>query len=466
MKVGRCGMLTPSFDLAREIGVAKRLTGSILFAWVIAVSAAPIATDFTLDNGLKLIVQEDHRAPVVVVQVWYKVGGSYERGITGVSHALEHMMFKRTKKLSTGEFSRIVASHGGRENAFTTADYTTYFQQWSADQVGLSFELEAERMQHLVLDPVEFTNELKVIREERRLRTDDSGQALAFETILAHTWQTSPYRQPVIGWAADIEQLTLDDLAAWYHRYYAPNNAILVVVGDVDPKAVRSLAQQHFGALPRQPIPPVVDRPEAAQHGEKRLTIASDKLRIPMLVLNYKVPGLAQVGRGVPPIEAWEISALDVLAAILDGGESARFARNLVRGRELALSASASYQGLSRLEDLFTFDGAPREAIPLADLEAAIKAEIAAIKSAPPTAGELQRIKTAVVADAIYAQDSMFGQAMTIGSLAVIGLDWRLKDRYVDDIKTVTPEQVQAVAKKYLVDEHATVAYLIPENAP
>ena len=459
-------MLTPSIDAAWELGVLKTLSTGILFAWAIAVSATSIATDFTLDNGLKLIVQEDHRAPVVVVQVWYKVGASYERGITGVSHALEHMMFKRTKKLSSGEFSRIVASHGGRENAFTTPDYTTYFQQWSADQVELSFELEAERMQHLTLDPTEFSNELKVIREERRLRTDDSGQASAIEAVLAHTWQTSPYRQPVIGWAADLAQLSLDDLAAWYHRYYAANNAIVVVVGDVDPKTVHALAQQHFGTLPRQTITPAFDRPEAMQQGEKRLTIASDKLRLPMLVLNYKVPGLTQVGRGVPPIEAWEISALDVLAAILDGGASARFARNLVRGRELALSASASYQGLSRLEDLFTFDGAPREGISLPDLEAAIKAEIASLKSAPPTTSELQRIKTAVVADAVYEQDSMFGQAMTIGSLAVVGLDWRLKDRYVDDIKAVTPGQVQAVAKKYLIDEHATVAYLMPEKTP
>jgi zinc protease len=461
-------MLTPSIPVAWEIKVTRyRLVGSLLFAWINTLWATSATTEFTLDNGLKLIVQEDHRAPVAVVQVWYRVGASYELdGATGVSHALEHMMFKRTKRMKAGEFSRLVADRGGRENAFTTPDYTTYFQQWSADHVSLSFELEADRMHNLVFDQTEVTNELKVIREERRLRTDDNAQSLAMETILAHTWQTSPYRQPVIGWAADIEQMTIDDLAGWYRRFYAPNNAIVVVVGDVEPIAIHTFAKRHFGLLPAQTIPPLKARPEVPQRGEKRLTIVSDKLRVPMLVLNYKVPVLAQIGRGAPPVEAWEISALDVLAATLDGGASARFARNLVRGQELALSAGASYHGLSRLEDLFTFNGAPRDGVSLADLEAAIKAEISAIKKTPPTLSELARIKTRVVAEAVYEQDSMFGQAMTIGSLAVIGLDWRLKNRYVANIQAVTAKQVQAVAQKYLIDERTTVAYLVPGARP
>ncbi|MSR16032.1 MAG: insulinase family protein [Gammaproteobacteria bacterium] len=439
----------------------------MLFGWLQYAGAIPATTDFLLDNGLKLIVQADHRAPVAVVQVWYRVGGSYELdGATGVSHAVEHMMFKRTKRLATGEFSRVVADHGGRENAFTTPDYTTYFQQWSADNVELSFELEAERMHNLVLDPAEFANELKVIREERRLRTDDNAHALAFETVLANTWQTSPYRQPVIGWAADIDQMALEDLSAWYHRYYAPNNAIVVVVGDVEPKTVLALAAKHFGPLAARQIPTLKDRPEIVQRGEKRLTFASDKLKIPKLILNYKVPGLAQRGRGIPPVEGWEISALEVLAATLDGGASARFERNLVRGRELALGAGASYQGLSRLEDLFTLEGEPREGVTLEALEVAIKAEIKAIKMTPPANDEFARIKIAAVAEAIYQQDSMFGQAMIIGSLAVIGMDWRLKDQHVDNIRAVTSEQVQAVARKYLNDERATVAYLVPAKTP
>ncbi len=444
-----------------------RLISLCIAGFVITAVAAPATQEFTLENGLRVLVQEDHRAPVVVVQVWYKVGGSYELdGATGVSHALEHMMFKRTKHFATGEISRRIAELGGRENAFTTADYTTYFQQWAASNVALSFELEAERMHNLVLDPAEFVNELKVIREERRLRTDDSPQALAFETILAHTWQTSPYRQPVIGWASDIEQMQLAELSVWYQRYYAPNNALLVVVGDVVPAAIQGLAQQHFGALPRQALPPPKDRPEVTQTGLKRLTIANSRQRIPMLIMNYKVPGLTQVGGAQPGVEAWEIYALEVLAATLDGGASARFARELVRGSEVALTAGATYSGTSRLADLFTFDGVPRDGVSLAQLEAAIKAQIAAVQKTPPTTAELARIKTGVVAENIYQQDSLFSQAMMLGSLAVVGLDWQLKDQYVAQIQAITPAQVQTVARKYFADEMATVAYLVPEQTP
>ncbi len=444
-----------------------RLISLCLAGITITTTAAPLTQEFTLENGLRVIVQEDHRAPVVVVQIWYKVGGSYELdGATGVSHALEHMMFKRTKHFATGEFSRRIAELGGRENAFTTADYTTYFQQWAASNVGLSFELEAERMRNLVLDPAEFANELKVIREERRLRTDDSPQALALETLLAHTWQTSPYRQPVIGWAADIEQMQLADLSVWYQRYYAPNNAILVVVGDVVPSAIQALSKQYFGALPRQDVPLLKNRPEVPQTGLKRLTIANSKQRVPRLIMNYKVPGLTQVGRTKPGIEVWEIYALEVLAATLDGGASARFARELVRGSEIALAAGASYSSTSRLADLFTFDGVPRDGVSLEQLEAAIKGQLATLQKTPPTKDELARIKTGVVAENIYQRDSLFSQAMILGSLAVVGLDWHLKDQYVAQIQAITPAQVQAVARKYFADDMATVAYLVSEQAP
>jgi len=395
--------------------------------------------------------------------MWYRVGAADELdGATGVSHALEHMMFKRTRHLASGEFSRRVAASGGRENAFTTADYTTYFQQWAAHEVGQSFELEAERMQYLELDPQEFANELKVIREERRLRTDDVAQSLAIEAVLAHTWQTSPYRQPVIGWAADIDQMQLDELRAWYARFYVPNNALVVVVGDVVPSTVRELAERHFGAIPARARPPVKARPEVAQTGIKRLTITNPELRLPRVILNYKVPGLTQVGTGEPALEAWEIYALEVLAAALDGGASARFARELVRGRELALAAGASYSSTSRLSDLFTLDGVPRAGVSLAQLEAALREQIASLQNSPPSAAELARIKTAVVADNVFQQDSLFSQAMIIGTLAVNGIDWRRKDDYVANIEAVTPAQVQAVARKYFHDDRATVAYLTP----
>lgn len=421
--------------------------------------------EFVLDNGLKLIVQEDHRAPVAVVQIWYKVGSSYEQdGATGVSHALEHMMFKRTKNLATGEFSRLVAERGGRENAFTSSDYTAYFQQWAAANVALSFRLEAERMQHLELAETEFTNELKVILEERRMRTDDNPQAQALEVAQSVAWQTSPYRQPVIGWASDIEHMQRRDLKSWYERWYAPNNAVLVVVGDVQPARILALATEHFGDVPRIAIEPPRPRLEVPQRGEKRVTVASDKARLPYLLMGYKAPGLTQVGQESGAVEEWEIYALDVLAATLDGGASARFSKELVRGQGIAIGVEASYQSSSRLEELFSFDGVPSEGHTLAELEQAIKTQIAKIQKTPPALEELTRIKTRVVAEAVYQQDSMFYQAMLIGSLEAVGLPWRLKDEYVARIAAVTPAQVQAVARKYLVDDHLTVAYLLPNG--
>lgn len=434
-----------------------------------AAGAAERTHEFLLDNGLKLIVQEDHRAPVAVVQIWYKVGASYEQdGATGVSHALEHMMFKRTNELASGEFSRIVADHGGSENAFTGLDYTAYFQQWSADNVERSFQLESERMQHLLLDETEFTTEIKVILEERRLRTDDDPQALASEVTQAVAWQTSPYRQPVIGWAADIASMQLSDLRAWYKRWYTPANATLVVVGDVDPAAVRKLADQYFGVIPKRTIVPPRARPEVAQQGEKRVIVRNEKVQIPHLSIDFKTPGLAQVGQigpaGGAAVEAWEIYALDVLAAVLDGGASARLERDLVRGKELVSEAGAGYQSASRLEDFFSFGASPREGQTLATVETAIWQQIEALQKTPPLPDELTRVKTQVVAEAVYQQDSMFYQAMLIGTLESMGLSWRVKDNYVAGIQAVTAAQVQAVASKYLVHDRSTVTLLVRDE--
>lgn len=434
-----------------------------------ALPAAARTHEYTLDNGLKLVVQEDHRAPVAVVQIWYKVGGSYEQdGATGVSHALEHMMFKRTRHLPSGEFSRLVAARGGRENAFTSLDYTAYFQQWARENVAESFRLEAERMRFLVLDPQEFATEKKVIAEERRLRTDDNPQALADEIATAVIWQTSPYRQPVIGWAADIDSMRLADLRAWYERWYAPSNATLVVVGDVEPEAVKRLAEEHFGPIPRREIEPPRPRPEVRQRGEKRLTVHDDKVQVPNLMLAFKAPTLTQVGAPGPddePVAAWEIYALDVLAAVLDGGASARFARELVRGRELAAHVDASYRIGSRLPDVFSIDATPREGATLDALEAAILEQLEAIKAAPPSTEELRRVKTQIRASTVYQQDSMFYQAMLIGTLESVGLSWRLKDEYDARIDAVTGAQVQAVARRYLTRERLTVARLVPSGA-
>ena len=446
----------------RVVALAVTFAASCL----LGATSSPAATrEFALDNGLKLVVQEDHRAPVAVVQVWYRVGSAYEYdGLTGVSHALEHMMFKTTKNLGVGEFSRIVSANGGRENAFTSTDYTAYYQQWSASNVELSFELEAERMQNLHIDDAEFAKEINVVLEERRLRTDDNPLALAREAAFATAFQTSPYRYPVIGWEADIKNMTGDDMRDWYDRWYGPNNATVVVVGDVDPDEVFALAKKHFGPLARRDIAPPKPRPEIPQRGIKRIEFSSDKARIPFLVMGFKAPVLTQA-IAEDAIEEWEIYALDVLSETLDGDASARLSRNLVRGKQIAAHVGAGFSSASMLTTLFYFSGVPSEGTSLAQLEQAIQSEIEALQKAPPSAEELERIKTQVVADAVFELDSMEHQAIVIGSLESVGLDWRLKESYVEKIKAVTPEQVQAVAKKYLKPERLTVAYLHPEGA-
>jgi zinc protease len=315
-----------------------------------------------------------------------------------------------------------------------------------------------------VIDDDEFTKEINVVLEERRLRTDDNPQALALEASRATAFQTSPYRYPVIGWAADIKNMTAADLRAWYERWYGPNNAIVVVVGDVDPERVHALAKTHFGPLKASDIPPPKPRPEVPQRGTKRISFGSAKAKVPYLAMGFKVPVLTQAVAG-GDIEAWEIYALDVLAETLDGDDSARFNRNLIRGREIATQTSAGFSSASRLTTLFYCTAVPREGRSLAELEAAILAEIDVLKTDPPTSEELERIKTQVVADTVFETDSMQHQAMIIGSLESVGLDWRLKDTYVDAIKAVTRDQVREVAKKYLTRDVLTVANLIPEDA-
>ncbi|MEE2983162.1 MAG: pitrilysin family protein [Pseudomonadota bacterium] len=300
--------------------------------------------------------------------------------------------------------------------------------------------------------------------EERRLRTDDNPQALAVEASRAVAFQTSPYRYPVIGWEADIKNMSADDLRRWYDRWYGPNNAVVVVVGDVVPNEVHALAKKHFGPLAARDIPPPRSRPEVPQHGTKRMIFRSAKAKVPYLIMGFKAPVLVQAISSAT-VGEWEIYALDVLAETLDGDASARFQRNLVRGREIASEISASFSSSSRLTSLFSFNAVPREGTSLAELEQAILDEIEALKKDPPSAEELKRIKTQVVADTVFERDSMQHQAMIIGSLRAVGLDWRLKDTYVDAIKAVTREQVLEVAEKYLKREVLTVAYLLPEEA-
>lgn len=417
-------------------------------------------SEYQLDNGLKLIVKEDHRAPVMVSQVWYKVGSSYEyNGITGISHQLEHMMFKGTENLGRNEFSQIIAANGGRENAFTGRDYTAYFQTMQNDRLEVSFRLEAERMRKLVIDGDELLKEREVVAEERRMRTDDDPKSLLREAFNSTAFVNSPYHHSVIGWMSDIQNHTVNDLNKWYQMWYAPNNATVVVVGDVEPDDVYKLAQQYFGLLKPEITAIVKPQIEIEQRGRRSIEVKAPA-ELPYFIMGWKVPSVKTVVAEL----AWEPYALEMLAGILDGSNSARFARELVRGKEIAASVGAGYNLFSRLADVFMVVGTPAKGITVDQLQQAVMVQLDRVKTELVTEEELDRIKTQVVANAVYERDSMFYQAMQIGMLETVGLDWRLGDAYVENVQAVTAEQVQAVAKKYFINDSLTVAELIPTS--
>ena len=435
-------------------------------SWLLLLSlwltACAHTHETTLGNGLRVIVKQDHRSPVVVSQIWYKIGSQDEpEGITGISHVLEHMMFKGTAKLGPNEFSRIIAENGGRENALTSYDYTAYFQQLEKSRLPVSFELEADRMQSLTLADAEFLKEIKVVMEERRLRTEDQPEALVQEKFMTTAYEAHPYRHPIIGWMADLESMTSKELRDWYSHWYSPGNAILVVVGDVQPGEVFALAQKYFGPVPARPFEQSKEVAEPRQQSERRLRVAIPA-EVPYLMLGYHTPVLASIGHGADAAE-WEPYALSVLTGVLDGGQSARFERELVRDKKIASSIGTDYSSISRSPNMLLIEATPANGHTIVELEQAIRAQIERIKKEPVSTDELKRVKAQVVAENVYGRDSVFYQAMQIGRLAAVGLDWRMIDDFVSKLNAVTAEQVQTVARKYLVDTNLTVAVLDPQ---
>ncbi|MHB8535291.1 MAG: M16 family metallopeptidase [Sulfuricaulis sp.] len=434
----------------------SRLT--FLLSLLLAACHPPQET--TLPNGLRVIVKEDHRSPVVVSQIWYKVGSQDEpEGITGISHALEHMMFKGTAQHGPNEFSRIIAENGGRENAFTSYDYTSYFQQLEKSRLPIAFELEADRMRNLTLAENEFRKEIRVVMEERRLRTDDQPEALVAEKFMATAYRVHPYRHPVIGWMSDLKAMSIQEVRDWYHRWYTPSNAILVVAGDVKPKEVFALAEKYFGPIPARAVKRPPEPVEPRQTGERRVRV-SVPAEVPYLLMGYHTPALTSVDHG--DVAEWEPYALSILGGVLDGGQAARFERELVREKKIASSISVDYTAISRSPNMFLIDATPVKGRKLVELEQAILAQIERIQREPVTAEELRRVKAQVVANNVYSQDSVFYQAMRIGQMASVGLDWRMLADDVKKLNAVTAEQVQAVARKYLVKTNLTVAELDP----
>jgi len=412
-----------------------------------------------LDNGMKIIVREDHRAPVVASQVWYRIGSTYEYdGITGVSHVLEHMMFKGTKKLKPGDFSEIIAANGGSDNAFTSHDFTGYHQRIASDRLEICLELEADRMRNVIFLQEEFNKEVAVVQEERRWRVDNKPKSKLFEQFYATAFLSSPRRIPVIGWMGDLEGLEMQDAADWYQQWYAPNNATLVVVGDVIAEEVIQLANKYFADLKPSDIKPPKLRPEIAQTGERRIKLYGQTAS-PYMIMGYKAPVL--VGN---KDKVKDIYALDVLSAVLDGGSSARIAKNILRGQEIAADAGTSFDPFDRLNGLFLFAGTPNKGVTPEQLEQAFHAEIKKLQDTPVTRKELDRVKAQVIASKVFERDSMFYTGMQIGMLDSVGLDWRILDTYVDDIRSITAEDVQRVAKEYFDSSQLTVATLWPEQ--
>jgi zinc protease len=426
----------------------------ILGLFVQPIFAATIA--YQLDNGLKVIVKQDHRAPLVVVQVWYKVGSSYEEtGSTGLSHVLEHMMFKGTKQQGPGDYSKQIAALGGSENAFTGRDYTAYFATLSADHLGEVMALEADRMHNLALDQGEFEKEIEVVKEERRLRTEDNVIGKTYEQLQAVAWRASPYRNPIIGWMTDLNNMTVADLQAWYQRWYTPDNATLVVAGDVQPQAVLTLAKQHFGTVPKRAVIPLKLQQEPNQTGITQVTVKTVAQQ-PYLMMGYKVPVVGKTQAD------WEPYALAILVSVLDGGESARLSQELVREQQIAASVGADYNPYTRLSNLFFFRGTPTDGHTTVALQQAFFDQIEQLKKTKLTKTELQRVINQAVAAKIYEQDSLFYQAMQIGLLETIGLNWELANEEIERLRAVTPEQVRTVARRYLTEDNLTVATLEP----
>ncbi len=424
-------------------------------AW--AAADADNTFETTLANGMRVVVREDHRAPTAVQMVWYRVGSIDERdGVTGVAHVTEHMMFKGTPSVGPGEFNRRVAAVGGRDNAFTSTDYTAYFQQVPAAQLKTVMALEADRMRHLTLEPGGYSKEIQVIMEERRMRTDDQSSARVHEAMNAVAWQAHPYRRPVIGWMSDLEQMTVADVRDWYRRWYVPNNATLVVVGDVSHQQVFGWARQTYGAIPARALPERKQYEEPMQAGKRQLDVKAPA-DLPLLVMGWKVPRLNDPRKDVDPY------ALEMLAQILDGHDAARLPTALVKEQQVAVSIDTSYDSTNRGPSMFMLQASPRPGHTVDQLEQAIRGALAEVANKGVTEQELTRARSQLRSSEVYKKDSMMGQAMEIGMLETLGYGWQASPLMLDKLNQVTVADVQRVAQSYFKDDQLTIARLVPQ---
>lgn len=411
---------------------------------------------YTLTNGMRLYVVEDHRAPVVLSSLWYRAGSSDEvGGKTGIAHMLEHLMFRGTPQNPDGSFMKKIAAAGGQLNAMTTKDFTMYHEYLRRDQLPLALSLEADRMTHLALSPKHFNEEKQVVIEERRMRVDDTPSAMAHERLTAMALVNNPYHHPVIGWPTDMHHYQLADAKQWYKTWYHPNNAYLVVVGDVQPEAVHQLVQRYFGKIPKVSLPARKPRKEIEPLGLKRALVKLPA-KVPQVSMAYFVPTLTNAPH------RWVPYALTVLSAIMASDEAARLSRALVREKHVASGVRAGYQPYQRYQDLFEINATPSKGGSLSVLEQAINEEVEQLQRHTVSREELKRIKAQVIAGSVYQQDSLSQRAMNVGVPVSCGLPWQTDTHWVSRIQAITAKQIRWVASHYLTKDRLSVAYLEP----
>jgi zinc protease len=417
-------------------------------------------SELRLDNGLRIIVKPDNRAPLIVSMIWYNIGSVDEpAGILGITHALEHLMFKGTADVREGEFSKIISMMGGDDNAYTNYDHTVYYEKVANYQLPMIFKLEADRMQNLKITEQAFQKEMQVIEEERHLRIDNNPQGLLMERFLASAYINTPYRNPIIGWQHTLRQINLAEIYAWYHNFYQPNNATLVVVGAVTPEKVFDEAKKYFGAIKSKAKLPTMHYKEPEPLGP-RLT----KINIPAnnktLMLGFTVPSIINFDSKA----AWEPYALELLAYALDGGESSRLTQNLIKTQRVANGVQVYYDTFLKQQSQFILIAVPANNIKLNHLKNALLQEIYKLQNQPISIKELEKIKYQIIANTILDQDSVYAEANHLGLLSSLNLPLNFDEKYITAIKKITPQQIQAVAKKYFLNNALTEARLLPTN--
>jgi len=422
-----------------------------------AAHAATAVSHFTLENGMEVVVIPDNRTPVVTHMVWYKNGAADDPlGKSGIAHFLEHLMFKGTKANPQGAFSNHIAELGGQENAFTSYDYTAYFQRIGKEHLATLMRFEADRMHNLVLTDEVVLPERDVVLEERRMRTDNDPSAQLDEAVQAALFSHHPYGTPIIGWKHEIETLSREDALGYYTRFYTPENAILIVAGDVEPHEVLALANETYGAIPARAEPPARRRPkEPPPRAERRVTLSDEKVEQPAHERLFTVPSYATAEPG-------EAEALEVLAHVLGGGPTSVLYETLVEEEKLAVSAGAYYLG-SALDDsrLYVFS-TPAEGVELETLDAAVDRVLARVAASEPGAEALQRAKTRLIADAVYAQDSQVALARWYGEALATGLSVKDVASWSDRIDAVTAQDVRKAARKWLDKKRSVTGFLLP----